>query len=65
MSRLRFSRALKRCICIEYMQSGKVTEGNSHEIDLPFYNLLNAWIQSYLSLLKINKKITSLQSAAI
>ena len=35
MSRLRFSRALKRSICIEYMQSGKSRKEIALKYDLP------------------------------
>ena len=35
MSRIRFSRALKRSICIEYMQSGKSRKEIALKYDLP------------------------------
>ena len=61
MSRLRFSRALKRSICIEYMQSGKSRKEIAMKYDLPSVNLLSAWIQSCLSPLEIHEKCASLQ----
>ena len=60
MSRLRFSRALKRSICIEYMQSGKSRKEIALKYDLPSVNLLSAWIQSCLSPLEIHEKCASL-----
>ena len=60
MSRLRFSRALKRSICIEYMQSGKSRKEIAMKYDLPSVNLLSAWIQSCLSPLEIHEKCVSL-----
>ena len=60
MSRLRFSRALKRSICIEYMQSGKSRKEIAMKYDLPSVNLLSAWIQSCLSPLEIHEKCASL-----
>ncbi len=52
MSRTKFSRGLKRSICIEYMQSGK----SRKEIA----NLLSSWIHSCLSPLEIHEKCASL-----
>ena len=65
MSRLRFSRALKRSICIEYMQSGKSRKEIALKYDLPSVNLLSAWIQSCLSPLEIHEKCASLQTVTV
>ena len=65
MSRLRFSRALKRSICIEYMQSGKSRKEIALKYDLPSVNLLSAWIQSCLSPLEIHEKCASLQPVIV
>ena len=42
MSRRKFSRALKRAICIEYMQSGQSRQEISVKYDLPNVNLKSA-----------------------
>ena len=60
MSRRKFSRALKRSICIEYMQSGKSRKEIALKYNLPSVNLLSAWIQSCLSPLEIHEKCASL-----
>ena len=60
MSRLKFSRALKRSICIEYMQSGMSRKEIALKYNLPSTNLLSAWIQSCLSPLEIHEKCASL-----
>ena len=60
MSRRKFSRALKRSICIEYMQSGKSRKEIAWKYDLPSVKLLSAWIQSCLSPLEIHEKCASL-----
>ena len=65
MSRLRFSRALKRSICIEYMQSGKSRKEIAMKYDLPSVNLLSAWIQSCLSPLEIHEKCAFLQPVIV
>ena len=65
MSRLRFSRALKRSICIEYMQSGKSRKEIAMKYDLPSVNLQSAWIQSCLSPLEIHEKCASLQPVIV
>ena len=65
MSRLRFSRALKRSICIEYMQSGKSRKEIAMKYDLPSVNLLSAWIQSCLSPLEIHEKCASLPPVTV
>ena len=56
MSRLRFSRALKRSICIEYMQSGKSRKEIALKYNLPNVQTLSSWINSCLSPLEIHEK---------
>ena len=60
MGKQKFSRSLKRSICIEYMQSGKSRKEIAMKYDLPSVNLLSAWIQSCLSPLEIHEKCASL-----
>ena len=60
MSRQKFSRALKRSICIEYMQSGKSRKEIAMKYNLPNTTLLSSWIQSCLSPLEIHEKCASL-----
>lgn len=65
MSRQKFSRALKRSICIEYMQSGKSRKEIAMKYNLPSVNMLSSWIQSCLSPLEIHEKCASLQPVII
>ena len=51
MGRQKFSRSLKRSICIEYMQSGKSRKEIALKYNLPNVGTLSGWIQSCLSLL--------------
>ena len=60
MSRRKFSRALKRAICIEYMQSGQSRQEISVKYDLPNVNTLSSWINSCLTPLEIHEKCASL-----
>ena len=60
MGKQKFSRALKRSICIEYMQSGMSRKEIALKYNLPSTNLLSAWIQSCLSPLEIHEKSASL-----
>ena len=60
MSRQKFSRALKRSICIEYMQSGMSRKEIALKYNLPSVNTLASWINSCLSLLEIHEKCASL-----
>ena len=60
MGRKKFSRALKRSICIEYMQSGMSRKEISLKYDLPSVNTLSSWINSCLSPLEIHEKCASL-----
>ena len=65
MSRQKFSRALKRSICIEYMQSGKSRKEIAMKYNLPSTNLLSSWIQSCLSPLEIHEKCASLHPVTV
>ena len=65
MSKQKFSRALKRSICIEYMQSGKSRKEIAIKYNLPIVNMLSSWIQSCLSPLEIHEKCASLQPVII
>ena len=60
MSKQKFSRALKRSICIEYMQSGKSRKEIALKYNLPSVNTLASWINSCLSPLEIHEKCASL-----
>ena len=61
MGRTKFSRGLKRSICIEYMQSGLSRKEIAMKYGLPSTNLLSSWINSCLSPLEIHEKCASLQ----
>jgi transposase-like protein len=65
MSRQKFSRALKRSICIEYMQSGKSRKEIALKYNLPNVQMLSSWIHSCLSPLEIHEKCASLQPEII
>ena len=60
MGKQKFSRGLKRSICIEYMQSGQSRKEIAMKYGLPSTNLLSSWIQSCLSPLEIHEKCASL-----
>lgn len=60
MGKQKFSRALKRSICIEYMQSGMSRKEISMKYNLPSVNSLSSWINSCLSPLEIHEKCASL-----
>ena len=60
MGKQKFSRGLKRSICIEYMQSGKSRKEIALKYNLPSTNLLSSWIHSCLSPLEIHEKCASL-----
>ena len=62
MSRQKFSRALKRAICIEYMQSGKKRHEIAIKYGIPNVNMLSGWIHSCLSPLEIQNKCVNLPS---
>ena len=65
MSRQKFSRALKRSICIEYMQSGKSRKEIALKYNLPNVQMLSCWIHSCLSPLEIHEKCASLQPVIV
>ena len=60
MGRQKFSRGLKRSICIEYMQSGMSRHEIALKYNLPSVNTLSSWINSCLSPLEIHEKCASL-----
>ena len=60
MGKQKFSRSLKRSICIEYMQSGLSRKEIAMKYGLPSTNLLSSWIHSCLSPLEIHEKCASL-----
>ena len=65
MGKQKFSRSLKRSICIEYMQSGKTRKEIAMKYNLPNVGTLSGWIQSCLSPLEIHEKCASLQPVTI
>ncbi len=65
MGRQKFSRSLKRSICIEYMQSGKSRKEIAMKYNLPNVGTLSGWIQSCLSPLEIHEKCASLQPVTV
>ena len=65
MSRQKFSRSLKRSICIEYMQSGKSRKEIALKYNLPNVQMLSSWIHSCLSPLEIHEKCASLQPVIV
>ena len=60
MGRTKFSRSLKRSICIEYMQSGMSRKEIALKYNLPSVGTLSGWINSCLSPLEIHEKCASL-----
>ena len=65
MVKTRFSRSLRRSICIEYMQSGKSRKEIALKYNLPSVGTLSGWIQSCLSPLEIHEKCASLQPVTV
>ena len=65
MVKQKFSRGLKRSICIEYMQSGKSRKEIALKYNLPSVNTLASWINSCLSPLEIHEKCASLQPVTV
>ena len=65
MGRTKFSRSLKRSICIEYMQSGKSRKEIAMKYNLPSVGTLSGWINSCLSPLEIHEKCASLQPVTV
>ena len=62
MSRQKFSRALKRQIAIEYMQSGKSRQEIALKYGLPNVNTLSSWVNTHLTPIEIKDKCVSLPS---
>ena len=60
MSRQKFSRALKRQIAIEYMQSGKSRQEIALKYGLPNVNTLSSWVNTHLTPFEIKDKCVSL-----
>ena len=65
MVKTRFSRSLRRSICIEYMQSGMSRKEIALKYDLPSTNTLSSWINSCLSPLEIHEKCASLPPVTV
>ena len=65
MGRQKFSRSLKRSICIEYMQSGKSRKEIALKYNLPSVGTLSGWLNSCLSPLEIHEKCASLQPVTV
>ena len=65
MGRTKFSRSLRRSICIEYMQSGMSRKEISLKYNLPNVQTLSSWINSCLSPLEIHEKCASLQPVTV
>ena len=65
MGKQKFSRSLKRSICIEYMQSGMSRKEIALKYNLPSVNTLASWINSCLSPLEIHEKCASLQPVTV
>ena len=65
MGKQKFSRSLKRSICIEYMQSGKSRKEIAMKYNLPNVGTLSGWINSCLSPLEIHEKCATLQPVTV
>ena len=65
MGRTKFSRSLRRSICIEYMQSGMSRKEIALKYNLPSVNTLASWINSCLSPLEIHEKCASLPPVTV
>ena len=65
MGKQKFSRSLKRSICIEYMQSGKSRKEIDMKYNLPSVGTLSGWIHSCLSPLEIHEKCASLPPVTV
>lgn len=60
MSKRKFSRAFKRAVCIEYMQSSKSRSEIAIKYGLPSANTISGWMQYCLSPLEIKEKCVNL-----
>jgi len=65
MGKTKFSRSLRRSICIEYMQSGMSRKEIALKYNLPNVQTLSSWINSCLSPLEIHEKCASLQPVTV
>ena len=65
MGKQKFSRSLKRSICIEYMQSGESRKEIAMKYNLPSVGTLSGWIHSCLSPLEIHEKCASLPPVTV
>ena len=65
MGKQKFSRSLKRSICIEYMQSGKTRKEIAMKYNLPSVVTLSGWVHSCLSPLEIHEKCASLPPVTV
>ena len=65
MGKTKFSRSLRRSICIEYMQSGISRKEIALKYNLPSVNTLASWINSCLSPLEIHEKCASLPPVTV
>ena len=65
MGKTKFSRSLRRSICIEYMQSGMSRKEIALKYNLPSTNTLSSWINSCLSPLEIHEKCASLPPVTV
>ena len=65
MGKTKFSRSLRRSICIEYMQSGVSRKEIALKYNLPSVNTLASWINSCLSPLEIHEKCASLPPVTV
>jgi len=65
MGKTKFSRSLRRSICIEYMQSGMSRKEIALKYNLPSVNTLASWINSCLSPLEIHEKCASLPPVTV
>lgn len=63
MSRQKFSKALKRQIAIEYMQSGMSRKDIALKYGLPNVTTLSSWVNTYLTPFEIRDKCVSLPPA--
>jgi len=65
MGKTKFSRGLRRSICIEYMQSGKSRKEIAMKYGLPSVNTLTSWVNSCLTPMEIHEKCVSLPPVTV
>lgn len=61
MSRRKFSRAFKRAVAVEYLQSGKKRQEIAMKYGLPSVQTVSNWVNCYLTPHEIETKCVSLQ----